>query len=111
DGRLVDLTPLSTQTTDIIQHAPPLYGEHVLDQLYADVDQSGMMTPAPQSGMNTPFYNQSRAGSSENLAALAGEPHSSGAVTPAALSSRLQNLNMGSRNNSFRRLHADSGSN
>lgn len=105
DGRLVDQTPMSTQSTDIVQHAPPLYGEHVLDQLYADVDQSGMMTPAPQSGMNTPFYNHSRAGSAENLAAPTSGPHPDGAVPPAALSSRLQNLNLGSRNNSFRRLH------
>jgi hypothetical protein len=105
DGRLVDQTPLSTQSTDIVQHAPPLYGEHILDQLYADVDQSGMMTPASQSGMNTPFYNHSRTGSAENLAVLTSEPHPNGAVPPAALSSRLQNLNLGSRNNSFRRLH------
>jgi hypothetical protein len=108
DGRLVDQTPMSTQSTDIVQHAPPLYGEHILDQLYADVDQSGMMTPAPQSGMNTPFYNHSRTGSAENLAALTSgpqSPHPDGAVPPAALSSRLQNLNLGSRNNSFHRLH------
>lgn len=105
DGRLVDQTPMSTQSTDIVQHAPPLYGEHILDQLYADVDQSGMMTPAPQSGMNTPFYNHSRSGSAENLAAPTSAPHPDGAVPPAALSSRLQNLNLGSRNNSFRRLH------
>lgn len=112
DGQLLDQTPLSTQTTDVIQHAPPLYGEHILDQLYADVDQSGMMTPAPQSGMNTPFYNQSRAGSHENLASLNHEtPHPLGAVPPAALSTRLQNLNMSSRNNSFRRPHASSGNN
>jgi hypothetical protein len=112
DGQLLDQTPLSTQTTDVVQHAPPLYGEHILDQLYADVDQSGMMTPAPQSGMNTPFYNQSRAGSHENLASLNHEaPHPNGAVPPAALSNRLQNLNMTSRNNSYRRVHASSGTN
>ena len=105
DGRLVDQTPLSTQTLDMAQHAPPLYGEHILDQLYADVNQDGMMTPAPQSGMNTPFYSHSRTGSAENLAALTSAPNLNGAVTPAALSSRLQDLNIGSRNNSFRRLH------
>ncbi|KAH8803809.1 carbon catabolite repression protein-like protein cred [Hyaloscypha sp. PMI_1271] len=113
DGRLVDQTPMSTQSTDIVQHAPPLYGEHVLDQLYADVDQSGMMTPAPQSGMNTPFYNHSQTGSAENLTALTSGPHPSGAVPPAALSSRLQDLNLGSRNSSFRQLHqgGESGGN
>jgi hypothetical protein len=69
-GNLLDQTPLSTQSTDITSHAPPLYGEHVLDQLYADMEQSGLQTPAPQSGMNTPFYAQSRTGSAENLASL-----------------------------------------
>ena len=102
DGALVDQTPMSTQSTDIVQHAPPLYGEHLLDQLYADMDQTGLMTPALQSGMNTPFYNQSRYGSSENLSSsLDGAAHPDGAVPPAALSSRLQNLNSMSRNSSF----------
>ena len=111
DGCLVDQTPLSTQSTDILSHAPPLYGEHVLDQLYADMDQSGLMTPAPQSGMNTPYNALSRAGSSENLASL-GEASLTpdGAVPPAALSSRLQNLNAGSRNNSFLRRQVGTGS-
>jgi len=111
DGRLVDQTPLSTQTVDVVQHAPPLYGEHILDQLYADMDQSGIMTPAPQSGMNTPFYSLSRAGSHENLTSLNEVAHLNGAVPAAVLSSRLQNLNTSSRNNSFRRLQGNSGSN
>lgn len=102
---------MSTQSTDITSHAPPLYGEHILDQLYADMDQTGLMTPAPQSGMNTPFSGLSRAGSSENLASL-GEmaTRQYGAVPPAALSSRLQNLDAGSRNSSFLRRHPGSGS-
>ena len=106
DGELVDQTPTSAQILNNVQHAPPLYGEHILDQLYADVDQSGFMTPAPQSGMNTPFNALSRAGSHENLASTAvahSTPHLTGAVPPAALSSRLQNLNSHSRNSSFRR--------
>jgi hypothetical protein len=111
DGCLVDQTPLSTQSFDIQSHAPPLYGEHVLDQLYADMDQSGLMTPAPQSGMNTPYNALSRTGSSENLASLGNSATTpNGAVPPAALSSRLQNLNSGSRNNSFLRRHVGSGS-
>jgi hypothetical protein len=95
-----------------VQHAPPNYGEHVLDQLYADMDQSGVMTPAVQSGMNTPFYTHSRSGSVDNLAAL--NNHSpaeaqNGAPSPDALSNRLYDLHMNSlnassRNNSFRRL-------
>lgn len=114
DGCLLDQTPLSTQSYDIGSHAPPLYGEHVLDQLYADMEQTGLMTPAPQSGMNTPFYNHSASGSGshENLAALGQEALPNGAVPPAALSSRLQNLNANSRNNSSRRLYGHgSGSN
>lgn len=112
DGRLVDQTPMSTQTVDVIQHAPPLYGEHVLDQLYADVDHTGIMTPAPQSGMSTPFPGMSRAGSHENLSSLnQAAQASNGAVQAAILSSRLQNLTNGSRNSSFRRLHNNSGSN
>ena len=109
----MDQTPMSTQSTDIVQHAPPLYGEHILDQLYADMDQTGLMTPAPQSGMNTPFYSQSRTGSSENLASLDDASHPNGAVPPAALSSRLQNLNAGSRNSSFLRRNqgTESGGN
>jgi hypothetical protein len=72
------------------QMAPPGYGQHVLDQLYDNVDLSGILTPGAQSGLNTPFYGHSRTGSSENLAAIA---HGA-AVTPAALSSRLQNVSL-----------------
>ena len=111
DGCLVDQTPMGTESTDVQTHAPPLYGEHILDQLYADMDQTGLMTPAPQSGMNTPFNGLSRAGSSENLASLGDTATTpNGAVLPAALSSRLQNLNAGSRNSNFLRRHAGSGS-
>ena len=109
EGCLVDQTPLSTQSSDLSSHAPPLYGEHILDQLYADIDQSGILTPQPQSGMNTPFFNMSRHGSSENLASLNGAIHQTAsqnnAVAASALESRLQNLNLnaGSRNSSFLR--------
>lgn len=100
DGCLVDQTPNSAHSADIDSHAPPLYGQHVLDQLYAGMDQPGLMTPNPQSGMNSPFYSNSRTGSSENLASLnnltSDSPSQDGAglglVTPAALSRRLQQL-------------------
>lgn len=105
DGCLVDQTPMSTQSLDIDSHAPPLYGEHVLDQLYADIDQSGIMTPQPQSGMNTPFHGLSRHNSSDNLASLNDAMHPSGAVAPAALTNRLQNLSSTHRNSSFLRNH------
>ncbi|KAH9208685.1 hypothetical protein DL95DRAFT_394987 [Leptodontidium sp. 2 PMI_412] len=107
EGQLVDQTPMSTQSTDMTQHAPPLYGQHILDQLYADMNNTGIMTPAPQSGMNTPFHGLSRAGSHENLASLNGVANQNGAVPPAALQSRLQNLDLNgmSRNSSFRRVN------
>jgi hypothetical protein len=113
-GTLVDMTPSNTQSIDIQTHAPPLYGMHILDQLYADMDQAGLMTPAPQSGMNTPFHGLSRQGSSEDIAGAAQSVPSSSyhstdpsGVPPAALSSRLHNLNMSSssRNSSFLRRH------
>lgn len=105
DGSLVDQTPLSTESDDRGAHAPPLYGEHVLDQLYADMDQAGLMTPAPRSGANTPFFAQSRTGSSENLASLNSAVEANGAVPPADLNQRLQDLNLHSRNSSFLRMH------
>jgi len=108
DGCLVDQTPMIP--TDIVQYAPPLYGEHILDQLYADMDQTGHITPTHQSGMNTPFYSQSQSGSSENLSSLNEATHPNGAVPPAALSSRLQNLNVGSRNSSCFHRQPGSGS-
>lgn len=104
----------STTDAENSNMAPPGYGQHVLDQLYDDVDPSGIMTPGImtpggiQSGVASPFYSQSRAGSSENLAALA-----NGAVTPAALSSRLQNVSLdpSHRNTSFTSVgsHSHSG--
>ncbi len=105
DGNLVsqqptgsgERTPADGELTNL---APPGYGQHVLDQLYDDVDPSGIMTPSHiHSGINTPFYAQSRAGSTENLAIMSQD----GAVPPAALSSRLQNvsLNQSNRNSSF----------
>lgn len=109
DGALVDQTPSAAQSADMSQHAPPLYGHHMLDQLYADFDNTGFMTPAPQSGMSTPFFSQSRRGSSENLPSFEDSTHPAGAVPPAALSSRLSNLPI-SRNSSFLGRHPGTGS-
>ncbi|KAI1079926.1 arrestin [Whalleya microplaca] len=94
EGNLVSQTPeTASEQSDHESNtnmAPPGYGMHVLDQLYDDIDPSGIMTPTAQSGLNSPFYAQSRAGSSENLNSMA---HTI-AVTPAALSSRLQNVSL-----------------
>lgn len=70
--------------------APPGYGEHTLDQLYADMDTSGFQTPGIQSGVSSPFYAQSRSGSAENLHAVGGMSP----IAPAALSSRLAGLSL-----------------
>lgn len=108
DGNLVHQAPTETATPAqrMAGIAPPGYGEHILDQLYEDVDlngsYSGLQTPAIQSGVNTPFYTLSRAGSAENLHAMTGMQ----AVHPAALSSRLQDVSLdpSNRNNSYNSL-------
>lgn len=77
----------TTDNNDPTSLAPPGYGQHVLDQLYADIDPNGIMTPpGMQSGFSSPMYALSRAGSTENLAVMG----QIGAVAPAALTSRLQ---------------------
>ncbi|KAJ6442047.1 arrestin domain-containing protein [Purpureocillium lavendulum] len=92
--------------------APPGYGEHVLDQLYEDVDTAGfqtpgMQTPGIQSGVSSPFYAHSRTGSAENLA---GMTHSA-PVAPAALSSRLADVSLepSHRNSSYTSMLSASG--
>lgn len=106
EGNLVSQSPQErNQATQMSGVAPPGYGEHILDQLYHDVDihgpYSGMQTPAIQSGINTPFYGLSRAGSAENLHEMSGM-----AVPPAALSSRLQDVSLSAsdRNHSYNSL-------
>jgi arrestin-related trafficking adapter 4/5/7 len=111
DNNIVDLHPADALGIDALsQHAPPLYGEHGFDQLWSDVDPSGYMTPAPMSGMSTPFAAESRSGSAENLASMTGLIHSgaAGGPRPGELQSRLRNLpdfSNGSRQNSRRNLH------
>lgn len=109
DGNLVRQSPTdNTAAQRMAGVAPPGYGEHILDQLYEDLDMnglnSGLQTPAIQSGINTPFYALSRAGSAENLHQMAGMQ----AVPPAALSSRLQDVSLdpSSRNHSYNSLSA-----
>ncbi|EXV05880.1 arrestin (or S-antigen) domain protein [Metarhizium robertsii] len=99
----------SAPSTENALVAPPGYGEHVLDQLYEDVDVSGFQTPAVQSGVSSPFYSQSRSGSAENLASLAHHPSP---IAPAALSSRLADvsLNPSQRNRSYTSVHSHSPS-
>ncbi|KAI1310659.1 arrestin [Xylaria venustula] len=106
EGNLVTQSPGAEEAVDDRRAlAPPGYGQHVLDQLYDDVDISGILTPGMQSGLSTPFYIHSRAGSTENLAV----PHGS-AITPAALTSRLQNVSLEDPHGHRFHGHHDSGS-
>jgi hypothetical protein len=95
-------------TNETVSIAPPGYGEHVLDQLYENVDVSGFQTPAMQSGVSSPFYSQSRSGSAENVAFLA----HTGPIAPAALSSRLADVSLdpSQRNQSYTSMHSNSHS-
>ncbi|RII12598.1 hypothetical protein CUC08_Gglean004715 [Alternaria sp. MG1] len=99
---IVDQALLNQQAIqdEVNQNAPPTYGLHQLDSLYNDIDPSGFMTPGGMhsmmnSGANTPFYAQSRRGSSENLTSLDAALHQpGGGASAAALQHRLANLSM-----------------
>lgn len=69
---------------------------------------SGFQTPAIQSGVSSPFYAQSRSGSTDNLST---SPHSA-PITPAALSSRLADVSLdpSQRNASYSSVHSASAS-
>lgn len=99
---LVDQTPQAGRAAvenDMNHSAPPLYGEHQLDQLYGDQQfeavYSGYRTPgAALSSTGTP-YSHSRNISSENLASLSGVVDGnidSTHVSASALQHRLQDL-------------------
>ncbi|OAA61068.1 carbon catabolite repression protein [Niveomyces insectorum RCEF 264] len=87
-GNLTCPSGTSASADGFANTAPPGYGEHVLDQLYDDMDVHNLQTPAPLSTVHSPMYGLSRAGSSENLAAAT----ASVPVPPAALTSRLQDV-------------------
>ncbi|KKA26405.1 hypothetical protein TD95_001402 [Thielaviopsis punctulata] len=103
--------------------APPGYGDHTLDQIYEDAENTTTVTtPVAQSGMSSPqLYAQSRIGSNEDLhgmfqtgAASAGASPTITVAPPlapttpattrhgvlaAALTSRLQEVSMANRRN------------
>ncbi|ERT01907.1 carbon catabolite repression protein CreD [Sporothrix schenckii 1099-18] len=93
----------TTNATNLSTIAPPGYGEHILDQLYDEVDVHNLQTPAPMSAIQSPMYGMSRAGSSENLASM---HNPSIPVHPAALTSRLQDVS--AREVAFRRNNSSS---
>jgi len=96
EGNLVRQLPQGI-TNELTAVAPPSYSEHVLDQLYDEIEATGLQTPMLASGMSSPAFGHSRAASSENLAAMM---HST--ITPAALSSRLQSMSLEQSNSAAR---------
>ncbi|KAK1759491.1 hypothetical protein QBC47DRAFT_437311 [Echria macrotheca] len=107
EGNLVRQLPHGTVAEEVGAAAPPSYSEHVLDQLYEDLELSGLQTPGAQSGVSSPLYSHSRAGSAENLLALANLT-----ITPAALTSRLQSMSLdqSNRNTSWHSVTAAASS-
>lgn len=92
EGNLVMQSPDDTvpPLADPDTIAPPGYGQHILDRLYADVLFGGFQTPENHSGANSPYYQPSAAVSSENLAP---EAHTRPDHTIAeALATRLQSV-------------------
>ena len=57
----------SAAMTDL---TPPQYGDHILDQLYSDIDPSGYSTPGGRSGINTPVNARSRSASYDSLGTI-----------------------------------------
>jgi arrestin-related trafficking adapter 4/5/7 len=108
EGNLVRQLPQGVTSESVAAVAPPSYNEHFLDQLYDELEPTGLHTPATQSGVSSPVSGHSRAGSTDNLAAMM---HMT-AVTPAALSSRLDimSLEESNRNDSFTSLNAAASS-
>ncbi|VBB80206.1 Putative protein of unknown function [Podospora comata] len=106
DGNLVRQVPVGTPSLQVAAIAPPGYGEHVLDQLYEDMDPTGLQTPAGGlSAVNSPIYGRSRASSVENLNALyhgASSPVNGVPFSANQLTARLQTqLNQHNRNQSW----------
>lgn len=97
---LIDQTPQASRAAfenDMLNKAPPLYGEHHFDQLFSDIDPSGWRTPgAALSTVGTP-YSHSRNISSENLASLDAVADAPGHVSASALQHRLQDLRRSDR--------------
>jgi hypothetical protein len=101
-GAVVRQMPSGASREAMTAMAPPTYTERVLDQIYEDIEPTSLQTPiGGRSGVSSPLRGHSRVGSSENLAAMA--MFHGAAVSPALLSSRLQNMSLeeGHRNSSW----------
>ena len=106
DNVLVDQSPQASRAAvenDLTHSAPPLYGEHMLDKLYSEVDPSGYLTPGlALSTPGTPYLH-SRQPSHDNLRSLNAmatsnsgghTPNRASSINPAVLQYRLQNLHV-----------------
>ncbi|CAI7638347.1 unnamed protein product [Penicillium pancosmium] len=94
NNNIRDSTPQQARRAadEVVQQAPPLYGEHQFDQLYSQVDPNGYRTPGPGSGgAGTPFGPLSRNISAENLASMNALTNTD--ISASALHTRLTNLN------------------
>ncbi|KAJ5984072.1 HECT-type ubiquitin ligase-interacting protein creD [Penicillium waksmanii] len=97
NNNIRDSTPQQARRAadEVVQQAPPLYGEHQFDQLYSQVDPNGYRTPGPGSGgAGTPFGPLSRNISAENLASMNALTNTD--ISASALHTRLTNLNANS---------------
>ena len=65
----INVTPESTGLT------PPQYGDHLLDQLYSNIDPNTYATPGGPSGVSTPLTPRSRSVSCENIESLTMSPY------------------------------------
>lgn len=95
NNNLRDQNPAASRRTAdefAANQAPPLYGEHQMDQLYGQVDPNGYRTPGPGSGPGTPFGPLSRNISAENLASMNALTNTD--ISASALHTRLTNLNI-----------------
>ncbi len=93
DGNLVRQLPTGA-AREAANIAPPAYEHHRLDQLYDDIDPMGIHSPiGGRSGVNSPFRGLSRAGSAENLHAMA----RSAPVQPDQLAHRLHSMSLDER--------------
>ncbi|TQB77531.1 hypothetical protein MPDQ_000072 [Monascus purpureus] len=109
NNNLIDQTPESAvrAVEEYAQQAPPLYGEHLFDQLYSDVDLTGYRTPGyrtpgpptgltswpasrPPSGPGTPMGSLSRNLSSENISSMNAVTDTD--ISASVLHSRLARL-------------------
>ena len=95
NGVCRQMSVASAALTDL---TPPQYGDHILDQLYSDIDPSGYATPGGPSGISTPVSARSRSASYDNLGPLTMTPNGEDA---RALHARLVTVNTMARSNSL----------